>query len=140
MRILGILFLVFDLSCNNSAYLNGIRDDRAKEYFDKAQRFQKEGNVKNAILFFNKADSILLNTPVILHERGLLKSNIGNYTEGLKDLNLSIKLTLDSNEKKVRCCNRGLVHYDFKNLTSACNDWRHSGEYGKRYLLKYCSD
>lgn len=65
----------------------------SKELYKQAQLYQSKGNLDSALIFFNKADKSAPNTPLILHERGLLKSDMENFEDALVDIDKSIELT-----------------------------------------------
>lgn len=106
--------------------------------YRRAQAFQYNGQLDSALVYFDKADKAAPNTALILHERGLLKSNMTKYNEALIDLNKSIELTTDQELKESRISNRALTYLAMGKIKEACNDWSHSGKSGRGYMEKYC--
>jgi tetratricopeptide (TPR) repeat protein len=114
------------------------QNKESEELFKQAQAFQFKGQLDSAIVYFDKADNSAPYTALILHERGLLKSNMKKYDEALIDLDKSIELTTDQRQKEIRISNRALTYLEMGKMTEACNDWRNSGKWGKSYIEKYC--
>ncbi len=121
-------------------YSQSVPNKEALKYLDLAteKQFSKTLDLDSVIICFNIADSISPNNALVLHERGLFKCNMGNYNEGIIDINKSIELTTDDKKKEIRYCNRGLVHMENKRLDLACKDWQFAGKKGKEYIVKYC--
>jgi tetratricopeptide (TPR) repeat protein len=112
------------------------KNKESENLFIKAQEHQIEGNLDSALFYFNKADKEAPNTPVILHERGLIKSNMKLYTEAISDINKSIELVTSEKKKEVWINNRALVYMDMGDMDNACKDWAEIGS--TSYLKKYC--
>lgn len=110
----------------------------SEQFFKTAQNFQIKGNFDSALFYYDKADKSAPNTAVILHERGLLKSNRKMYDDALIDLNQSIELTSDPQQKEIRISNRALTYFEMGNQSEACNDWKNAGKWGKSYVKEYC--
>lgn len=110
----------------------------SKELYKQAQLYQSKGNLDSALICFNKADKSAPNTPLILHERGLLKSDMENFEDALVDIDKSIELTTKQRDREIRILNRALTYMEMGNMTAACNDWKNSGKWGKSYIEEYC--
>lgn len=137
--ILFLSILIVIQSCDITYKSSELfQDKESEELFKQAQSYQNKGQLDSALVYFDKADSLAPNTALILHERGLLKSNIGKYDDALCDINKSIELTTDQRHKEIRISNRALIHMEMGNMTEACDDWRNSGKWGKSYIEKYC--
>ena len=119
---------------------HGQTNKKAISYFQIAQKFEENGKLDSALMYFNKADSIAPNTPIILHERGLLKSSLELFKEAIKDIDKSIELTKDEKQKLVFTENRGLTYLDMGEKDKACADFKAIGNFGngKKYIEKYC--
>lgn len=113
-------------------------NQESEELYNQAKDYQFKGQLDSAIVYFDKADNSAPNTAIILHERGLLKSSMKKYDEALLDINKSIELTTDQNQKEIRILNRALTYLEMGNMTDACEDWKNSGKWGKSYIEKYC--
>lgn len=112
--------------------------EEALTFFRQAQACQIKGRLDSSLYYFNKADSCLPNHAIILHERGLLKSNMRLYKEALIDLDTSIALTNEVYHREVRISNRALVYMEMGDMNAACQDWKNCGKFGKSYLKQYC--
>lgn len=121
---------------NKSADL--LQNKEPEQFYKQARLYQYKGNLDSALICFDKANKSAPNNAIILHERGLLKSNMKKYDDALIDLNKSIELTTDQQQKEIRISNRALTYMEMGNMTEACNDWKNSGKWGKSYIKKYC--
>lgn len=110
----------------------------SQELFKVAQDFQNKGQLDSALVWFNKADAAAPNTALIIHERGLLKSNMQKYDEGIADIKRSIELTTDERQRQVRRCNLGVTYAQMGKTKEACEEWRAVGKMGKSYIDQYC--
>jgi tetratricopeptide (TPR) repeat protein len=139
LTILTLFLLVGSQACLMRSKSSDLFYNESSELlFRKAQAFQYKGKLDSALYYYDKADATAPNTPIILHERGLLKSNMKNYEESLIDLNKSIDLTIDQRHKEIRISNRALTYFEMNKMKEACNDWHNSGKWGKGYIDKYC--
>ena len=114
------------------------QNKESEKFYIQAQGFRYNGQLDSALFYFDKADKSAPLTAIILHERGLLKSNMKKYNEALSDLNQSIELTKDQKQKEIRYANRALTYMEMGNMAEACKDWQNSGATGKSYIDKYC--
>jgi len=137
-----ILFLTVFITIQSCHFISRSSDlfynKESEELFKQAQAYQNKGKLDSALIYFDKADRTAPNTAIILHGRGLLKSNMRNYDEAILDLNKSIDLTTDLRKKEIRISNRALTYMEMGNMTEACNDWKKSGKWGKSYIKEYC--
>jgi len=117
---------------------DSFKNNESKSYYKLAQDYQFKGKLDSALIYYDKADQASADTPIILHERGLLKSSMKKYEEALVDLNKSIELTTDQKIKEVRISNRALTYLEMNRIEDACKDWKNSGKWGKCYVEKYC--
>lgn len=137
LLLLAVLTIV--QSCRITYKSSDLFQNKESEQFYKdAQSYHRKGNLDSALIYLDKADKAAPNTAVILHERGLLKSNMKKYDDALIDLNKSIELTTDQRQREIRVSNRALTYMEMGNMTEACNDWKNSGKWGKSYIVKYC--
>lgn len=114
------------------------QNNESEQFYKDAQSYQYKGNLDSALICLDQADKAAPNTAVILHERGLIKSNMKKYDDALIDLNKSIELTTDQRLREIRVSNRALTYMEMGNMTEACNDWKNSGKWGKSYIGEYC--
>ena len=133
-----LMVLVFMQCCKIHKASDLFYNEESKSYFRQAHDYRYKGLLDSALVYFDKADQSAPNTAIILHERGLLKSNMEKYEDALVDLDKSIELTTDQRNKEIRFCNRALTYMKMGKMTEACNDWGKSGEFGKYYIEKYC--
>lgn len=106
---------------------------------EKLWRTSSHVHIDTAIKYLNIADSIEPNNPIILHKRGLLKSNAGyNIDSVMTDLNRSIDLSSNEKARAIRLLNRGLVYLEAGDTISACRDWEAAGDYADSYTEEYC--
>lgn len=109
----------------------------SKKLFQEAQKHQMAGNLDSALFYFNKADEAAPNTPVILHERGILKAQKRLYTGAIEDMNRSISLVSSIRRKKAWINNRALTYMSMGDIDNACKDWHLiRNDY---YIKKYCN-
>ena len=125
--IYSVTFLLIALSCNLSK----------NNYYSQAQELREEGKLEEALNLFDKAVADSPNNLTILHERGLLKSDVKKYEEAISDLNKSIEDEVDSKKIKLRLWNRALVFFEMGDTISACEDWTLLDE--SDYIKKYCN-
>lgn len=110
-------------------------NEEARQYFEQAQSIRTP---REALKYFDMADKASPNTPIILHERGLAKCNLGMYNEGIKDIDRSIELSVDQDTKCIRYYNRGLVYMEMNDMYKACSDFKNAGAWGEDCVEKYC--
>ena len=137
--IISVLFLL--VGCRVRYKSSDLFKNKDSElFYKKAQDLQIKGQLDSALVYFDKANQIAPNTAVILHERGLIKSNMKKYKEAIVDLSKSIELTTEQRQKEIRISNRGLTYMQMNMMVEACKDWEDSGKWGKIYLEEYCCE
>lgn len=130
-----VLFFCFlFLNSLDSRFIN----EEAKVLFDKASECETNEDLKKSLDYLNKADQIEPNSPLILFERGVLKTRLDKLDDGIIDINKAINLTHGKKEKKKLYYHRAEVYSENNEMEKACLDWRRSGEYGKESLKFYC--
>lgn len=102
------LSLFFSTSCGTSSD-ELFQNEESQALFQKAQDFQFEGRLDSALFYFNQADIAAPHTPVILHERGLLKSSMGDYDGALEDIDRSINMAPNAQQLEYWQRNREIV-------------------------------
>ena len=118
-----LVFFIFIICCMNSCLLSG--DEKIQNPL--------------ALSYFQKANQLEPNNPIILHESGLIKFDTKLDIKGaFSDLESSIKLSKNDNLRSTRYLNRGLCYFENGELSKACNDCSKSGQEGEYYLKKYC--
>ncbi|MBP6312575.1 MAG: hypothetical protein KA408_09925 [Flavobacteriales bacterium] len=112
--------------------------EAAFAYFKQGQDLERQGELQEALQFFNKADSVQPGFMGILHARGLLRSHLGDYPGAVEDLDKAIQFCADAQQCEVYHGNRALVHMDAGKLDLACADWQLAGKSGRAYHKKHC--
>ena len=118
---LGIL-LALSLWISCAHYHEPMKNEAAQAFFETAQEFQYKGDLANALVFFNKADSASPDHTAILNNRGNLRSSMGDDAGAVDDLSRAITLCKDPDQLEVYYSNRALVHMQFKRMDKACED------------------
>ena len=142
--LLGLLFLFSVILVIGSGCIGGMRSSElfknkeSEMLFTKAQKLQSAGKLDSAIIYFNKADSVAPDTPTILEERGIVKSELQQYDEALVDLSRAVDLVKDPDLRDAYLCNRGLIYQDMNRMDDACRDFTAAGKTGERNREAFC--
>lgn len=129
--VLKILLVILLLGCTYHRM-----DSEAKKMFDIAQNYESRGDLDQSLIYINKADSISPNDHMILHQRGLLKSNLQDYEGAIEDINRSIVFDKTKRGRESKISNRALVYLEMGEIDKACSDWKRIGSVN--YLERYC--
>lgn len=132
----SVLFLLF-MACDDFVLKPRFKNPEAEAMFQKAVKFEGSGDKENAMLYYNKADSLSPKTSAILHRRGFMKWNLKQYDAALIDMNVSIASSDDEYYIRMEIGNRALLYRDMGNMEKACEDWNFLNE--TSYINKFCN-
>lgn len=137
LRLLtSIAIIISTSSCDSFVLKSRFKTKETEKTFEKAQEYEMNGELDKAISYYDKADQLSPENPIILHARGLAKSSIKKYESSIIDLNKSIELTEEKDLKEIRIGNRALTYMEMGNMEKACEDWKKCN--AMNYIKKYC--
>jgi tetratricopeptide (TPR) repeat protein len=130
------IIIISTSSCDSFVLKSKFKIKEAEKNFEKAQEHEMNGELDKAISHYDKAHQLSPENPMILHARGLVKSNMKKYESSIIDLNKSIELTEENDLKEIRIGNRALTYMQMGNMENACQDWKKCNAIN--YIKKYC--
>ena len=120
-----------------------------KYYYEKGNEKAEAGDINGAIVEFTKAIEVAPNhqaTPGTYYARGVLKNQLGNYKEAIKDYDESLNLGIKQGDEKsilaIAYNGRGNSKALSGDIKGACIDWKKADEFGFKGLTplitQYC--
>ena len=120
-----------------------------KYYYERGGEKAEAGDINGAIAEFTKAIEVAPNhqaTPGTYYAIGVLKNQLGNYKEAIKDYNESLNLGIKQGDEKsilaIAYNGRGNSKALSGDIKGACIDWKKADEFGFKGLTplitQYC--
>lgn len=115
-------------------FMTTINAQSSSDYHKKGEDKDKKGNFKGAIMQYQKALIIDPNNVEILEKTVYAKSNTGQYSSAIDNLNTLIQLKPQSSKFFYL---RGFLHFNLKNFYAAVLDYTKAIEFQEDKISNY---